>query len=156
MQIHTFAEENISSPKTEMIMNNKVLLATLAGGVVSYLLGWLIFGMALAENTSMWGSATGIQKTEMGDMWALILGNLTGAYLLAHIFSRWAGINTLEGGLKTGAFLGFLIWLTVDLIMFGTTNMYSLTGVGIDVAASTVMGAATGGIIGWVLGYKQK
>lgn len=136
-------------------MNNRVIWATLAGGVVSYLLGWLIFGIVLAENTSMYGSATGVAKREMGDMWALILGNISGAYLLAHIFSRWAGVNTLQGGVKTGALIGFLIWLTVDLIMFGTTNVYSLTGVVIDVVASAVMGAVTGGVVGWALGYKR-
>lgn len=136
-------------------MNNRVIWATLAGGVASYLLGWLIYGMILAGNTSMYGSATGVMKTDMGDMWALILGNLAGAYLLAHIFTRWAGVNTLQGGIRTGALLGFLIWLTVDMIMFGTTNVYSLTGALLDIAISAFMGAVTGGVVGWVLGYKR-
>ena len=136
-------------------MNNRVLWATLAGGVASYLLGWLIYGILLRDMTSMYGSATGVQKTDMRDMWALILGNFSIAYLLVHIFTRWANISTLQAGATTGALLGFLIWLSVDLIMFGTTNVYSLTGVVVDVIVSTVMGAVSGGVIGWVLGYKR-
>lgn len=137
-------------------MNTKVLLATLAGGVVTYFMGWGIYGILLEGNTSMYGSATGVAKTDMGDMWALILGNLTGAYLMAHIFSSWSGVNTAMGGAKAGALIGFLVWLTVDLIMFGTTNVYSLQGVAMDVAISTVMGAAAGAAVGWVLGYGNK
>lgn len=136
-------------------MNNRIIWATLAGGVTSYLLGWLIYGMVLSENTSMYGSATGVAKTDMSDMWALILGNFSHAYLFVLIFSRWAGVNTWQGGARTGALLGFLIWLSVDLIMFGTTNVYSLTGVVIDVVVSIVMGAIGGAVIAWVLGYNR-
>lgn len=136
-------------------MNNRVIWATLAGGVTSYLLGWLIYGMILVENTSMYGPATGVAKEDMSDMWALILGNISHAFLFAYIFSRWAGVSTWQGGAKTGALLGLLIWLSVDMIMYGTTNVYSLTGVFIDVLVSTVMGAIGGAVIGWVLGYNR-
>jgi len=136
-------------------MNNRVIWATLAGGVASYLLGWLIYGIILHDMSNMYGSATGVQRTDMSAMWALILGNFVLAYFLAHVFSRWAGVNTLQGGLQTGALLGFLIWLGVDLIMFGTTNIYSTTGLVVDVVTSAIMGAVTGAVVGWVLGYKR-
>lgn len=137
-------------------MNNRVLIAAIAGGIVSYLLGWLFFGVLLKDMTSMYGSATGVAKTDMGDMWALALGNIGLALFLALIFSRWAGINTLKGGAMAGAWIGFLVWLSVDLIFLGTTNVYSLTGVIIDSLVSAVMGLATGGVVGWVLGYGQR
>lgn len=136
-------------------MNTRILYATLAGGLVSYVTGWLIFVLFLMDNTSGYGSATGVQKTDMSDIWALLLGNFTGAFLLAFIFSRWNGLNTLMAGAKSGALIGFLIWVTVDLVIFGTTNVYSLTGVALDVVSNTVIWAAAGTVVVWVLQYKR-
>ncbi|MGE0590592.1 MAG: hypothetical protein AB7O48_18570, partial [Cyclobacteriaceae bacterium] len=56
----------------------KRIMATLAGFVVFFLLGWLIYGMLMMDfYMSNAGTATGVQREET-DMiwWALVLGNV--------------------------------------------------------------------------------
>ena len=61
-------------------MNTKTLIAGLLAGVVAYLLGWLLYGMALADTTqNLAGTATGVMKSDsemMDSMIYLIIGEL--------------------------------------------------------------------------------
>ncbi|MFM9837293.1 MAG: DUF1761 family protein [Cyclobacteriaceae bacterium] len=134
----------------------KRIMATLAGFIVYFMLGFLLYGILLSDfmgaNT---GSATGVMRTD-DDMqwWALIVGNVVQAYLLVYIFGNWANITTFGGGLKAGAIIGFIISLGFGLNMYGTTNISNLTATLVDPIVMTVMMGATGGAIGWVLGRK--
>ena len=134
----------------------KRIIATLAGFIVYFVLGFLLYGILLSDfmraNT---GSATGVMRTD-GEMqwWALIVGNVMQAYLLVYIFGNWANITTFGGGLKAGAIVGFIVQLGISLNMYGTTNISNLTATLVDPIVMTVMMGATGGAIGWVLGRK--
>ncbi len=136
--------------------NNKTLIAGLIGGVAAFFLGWLFYGILLGsffENNM--GSATGVNR-EMEDMvwWAMILGHLAYGYLFALIYGRWANISTVATGVKTGAVIGALVGLTFDLIMYGSTNIGTLTSTFADVVVMAVTGAAVGGAVAWWLGRK--
>lgn len=134
----------------------KRLLATLAGFVVFFLLGWLLYGMLLMDffNNNQ-GTATGVMRTETEMVWwALALGNLMQAYLLVYIFGNWANITTFGGGFKAGLIIGLIIGYGVDLTMYGTTNIMSLTGALVDPLVVGVMMGVSGGVIGVVLGRK--
>lgn len=134
----------------------KRILATLAGFVVFFMLGWLLYGFLLmdffAANS---GSATGTMREET-DMvwWALILGNLFQAYLLVYIFGKWANITTFGGGFSAGLIIGLILGFAVNLSWYGTMNLSNLTATLVDPFVSGVMMAITGGVIGWVLGRK--
>ena len=84
--------------------SKKRIMATLAGFVVFFLLGWLLYGMLLMDffmNNA--GSATGVMRadTEMV-WWALILGNVFQAYLLVYILGKWANVTSFSAGLQAG------------------------------------------------------
>lgn len=134
----------------------KRIMATLAGFLVFFLLGWLLYGMLLmdffAENS---GSATGVprEETEMV-WWALVLGNLLQAYLLAYIFGKWANITTFGAGLQGGLMIGLILGFGYDLTLYGTTNISNLTATLVDPFVVGVMMGLSGGVIGWVLGRK--
>ena len=134
----------------------KRIMATLAGFVVYFLLGFLLYGILLmdfmAANT---GTATNVMRTD-ADMqwWALIAGNVMQAYLLVYIFGNWANITTFGGGVKAGAIIGFIMSLGFGLNMYGTTNISNLTATLVDPIVMSVMMSLTGGAIGWVLGRK--
>jgi hypothetical protein len=131
---------------------NKFLLGTLAGGVALFILGYLVWGMALMGfMESNAGSATGVMKTDMV-WWSLILGNLFWGALLSYIFLKWAGISTFAGGASAGAVLGLLISGGIDFIMYGTSNLMNLTAVIVDIIANIVVMAIVGGVVGLVLG----
>jgi hypothetical protein len=132
------------------------IMATLAGFVVLFMLGWLLYGMLLMDFFSTnAGSATGVQKTEDEMVWwALILGNVLQAYLLVYIFGKWANITTFAGGLQGGAMIGLILGYAYDLIMYGTANIMNLTAALVDPLIAAVMMGVAGGVIGWVLGRK--
>lgn len=134
----------------------KRIMATLAGFVVLFLLGWLIYGMLLMDfYAANSGSATGVMK-EDGDMvwWALVVGNICQAYLLVYIFGKWANITTFSGGFQSGAVIGLIIGLAFNLNMYGTSNLMNLTSALVDPIVSAIMMGITGGVIGAVLGRK--
>ena len=134
----------------------KRILATLAGFVVFFLLGWVLYGMLLMDffNGNQ-GTATGVMRadTEM-IWWALAVGNLMQAYLLVYIFGNWANITTFGGGFKAGLIIGLIIGYGVDLTMYGTTNIMNLTGALVDPLVVGLMMGVSGGVIGVVLGKK--
>ncbi len=132
------------------------ILATLAGFVVYFMLGFLLYGVLLTDfYSAKAGSATGVMRTD-DDMqwWALIAGNLVQAYLLVYIFGNWANITTFGGGLRAGATVGFIMALGFGLNMYGTTHISNLTSTLVDSLVMAVMMGLTGGAVGWVLGRK--
>ena len=131
---------------------NKWLIAGIVGGVVSFIAGFIIWGLALdAFAQANMGSATGIRKEEMGDMWAVVVGALASGFLVALIFS-WANIKTPAAGAKTGAIIGLLLGININFIMFGTTNVTTLPLAVVDTLAYGVLYVAIGAVVGWMLG----
>lgn len=131
-------------------------MATLAGFVVYFMLGFILYGVLLMDfYSSHTGTATGVMRID-ADMqwWALIAGNVVQAYLLVYIFGNWANITTFGGGLNAGAIIGFIMSLGISLNMYGTTNISDLTSTLVDPVVMSVMLGITGGVIGWVLGRK--
>lgn len=136
-------------------MNNRVLLAALAGGVAAFLLGWLIYGFLLMDMMrSINPQVEGYEKNPP-ELWAIALSNLVWALFYAMIFSRWAAINTFKAGAMAGAWMSALIALSIDLYFIGATNVMSFQGALLDVVVNVVMGGVIGGVIGWALGYRQ-
>jgi len=134
----------------------KILIAGVAGGVVFFLLGWLLYGILFMNFfEGQMGSASGVNKDPM-DYWALIVGNIAWGILLAVIFGRWAGIKTLATGATAGAVIGLLAGISWDFTMYGTTNLSTMTGVIVDILIVTVMSAVTGAVVGMVLGRDGK
>jgi hypothetical protein len=136
----------------------RVLAGTLVGGIVMFFLGWLIFGLLLAEFMKAHTiNYAGLMKEPMPDMIPLALANLVWAWLFAFIFDYWANIRTFVGGLKGGALIMFPIALGIDLQFMAFMNLYQgFAPLIIDVIAATVLGAIGGGVIGWVLGMVGK
>lgn len=134
----------------------KRIMATLAGFVVIFLLGWLIYGMLLMDFfISNSGTASGVMRAESEMVWwALIAGNVLQAYFLVYIFGKWANITTFNGGLQAGATIGLIIGFAYDLTMYGTSNTMNLTAALVDPFVGAAMMGITGGVIGSVLGRK--
>ena len=137
---------------------NKFLLGTLVGGIVYFFLGYLVYGVAMADffkNHSM--SPAGTMKP-MSDIiwWALILGNLASGALLTFIFLKLGNVNSFSKGASMGAAIGFFTGLGMDLIRYATENGLNRRATLVDVLLGVVMTAITGGIIAVVLGMGTK
>mgnify|MGYP001563640020 CR=1 FL=1 len=132
-------------------MNTKTLISGLAGGIVFFLAGYLIYGVLLMDYfTSNMTSYPGLLKEPM-ELWAIGAGNLIWGILLAYIFNM-AGISSASRGAVNGAIILFLVGLGVDLMLYGQWNIYSLPLSIIDALATGVLGALGGAVIGLLLG----
>lgn len=137
-------------------MNTKVLLAALAGAVVSFLSGWVIYGMLLKgffDANTMETARSVVRGDDSMVFWALFLGCLAWSSLLALVFSRWAGISTFKAGAIGGAWVMFLAALGANLFSFASLDVTTIQAALVDSVVNAVQGVLVGGTVGWVLGY---
>ncbi len=136
---------------------SKLLISSLIGGIVSFFVGWAIYGILLKDTMSkaMTPEANAINKTDMNLLGVFISG-LVYSFLLAYIFERWAQIRTFASGAIAGGIIGCLIAMSFDIQLWAMLNMYAdATYIPVDIAAATVMAALMGGAIGWFLGFNR-
>lgn len=132
----------------------KILVSGILVGVVSFFLGWLIWGILLADFTKIAGMAPVSRAETDMVMWAMIASNLLWGIFLAYVFVQWANITTFQTGAIAGATLGFIIVLAIDMGFYAMTTMYTIEDIVKDVLINTVYMALLGGILGWWLGRK--
>jgi len=136
----------------------RLLAATLAGGVVFYAVGFVLFGIVLDPILRNYMTQyPGLIKEPMPDLLFLPLWNLVMAFLFAFVFEKWAGVRTFVGGLKAGAILMFLVALILDLNYLAFMNLWKgPIGVTVEIIASTALGALAAGAVASVLGMMNK
>jgi len=133
----------------------KLLMGGIAGAVAFFLLGWLIYGILLMDFMTAHSGAAGNVGRAEPDFLYLIIGNLASGLLLAYIFIK-GNVNSMGAGIVAGAIIACLMTVGFDCVMYATSTVISKTAMAADVAAATVMGAITGGIVGMVLGMGKK
>lgn len=136
----------------------KLLLGSIVGAIVSFLAGWLFYGILFKDmmTKAMTPQANAVNKPEPNLIGIFISGFIY-AFLLAYIFEKWAKIRTVMGGVTAGALIGFLFSASMDISFWSMLNMYAdMTFMFVDIAMGTVMAAITGGAIGLVLGFKRQ
>jgi hypothetical protein len=116
--------------------SQKFIVGGIVGGIVNFILGWLVYGMLLKDFMAS-NASSGIMRAD-SDMiwWALIVGNLCVGFLLAYVIGKGGAASAAKGA-AVGFVVGLLVSLGYDLIMYATsTVMTSLKGVAADVAGS--------------------
>ena len=130
----------------------RLIIGTVVGAITLYILGYLIFDLALAEfYAANVGSATGLVKDPQV-IWAVALGTLSYAALLAFAIGTQTGSATIVDGLKIGAIVGFLMWFGADFIFYGIFNISNLTLTFVDSLLELIRAGITGTVIAAVLG----
>lgn len=137
-------------------MNTKIILAAIAGSILYFLLGWLIYGFLLmdffVENTKYYEGL----MYEMPNLLLYFLANLSMSYLIAFIFQKWANIKSISKGFSAGFFIGLFLSISIDLMFYAGMDLYTPTLVVVDVIANSVIIGLVGGSIGWILGFEKK
>ena len=132
-------------------MNDTFIKATVAGAVVLFVVGFLLFGLALAgfyENNV--GSASGVVKDPPEWLW-LVLSTLVTAALLTLVLG-WKGATDAATGAKTAAIFGLLFAMSIDFGLYSMTNIPNLTVTLVDPILVAVYMATGGAIVGMMLG----
>ena len=131
--------------------SKKFLAGGLAGGIAYFLLGYLVFGILLADFMKTHSNSTaGVYRT-MEDMiwWSMVVGNLAYGFLLSYVIGK-AGAHSLAGGFKTGAITALLYYIAMNCITYALMNLSDTTLLAVDIAAGTIVGGIVGAVIGWV------
>lgn len=135
---------------------NKIILGGIAGGVASFLLGWLVYGVLLMDFwTNSYNHCAERPEEEMV-WWALILSNFASGFLLAFIFS-WSNTKGWLAGAKIAGIVALFMIIAYDLSFYSMSTMFnSLQVVIIDIIIGTVFTAIIGAVIGLVMGMGKK
>ncbi len=135
----------------------KLIVGGITGGILFFLLGWLIYGNLLMDfMKANPGTAGNINRADADmNFLYLVFGNLLSGFLMAYIFVR-ANVNSLANGFITAAVIGLLMSASYDCIMYATTTIASKRMMLADVLASTVMSAVIGAIVAMVMGKFSK
>ena len=133
-------------------MNIKRLgIGSVVGAITLYLLGMLIWQTLFAgffDANS--GSAVGVDR-EAPIVWAVMVGTLFYAVLLTLSLESSSASKSLVEGLKVGVVMGALLWGTADFVLYGFTNLSTLTGAVADTLLEGIRGGIAGGVIAAVL-----
>ena len=129
----------------------RFVVGTLVGGVVLYAAGYVIFTKAFADfYAANGGSATGVDRG--GEIfWAVALASVTYAALMMFVIGNRVGSLSIGGGAAIGAIVGFILWCTADPVIYGTTNIASMTRTVVDPLLEIVHGGIGGAVIAAVL-----
>ncbi len=124
----------------------KFLVSGVVGGIVCYLLGWLLYGIIFMDQFP-------IKEGEVMNMTMIALGSLIWGSFVAYIFVKWAQISTWQTGLQAGAIIGVflgLYWNFFYNVMKATADI-NWQVVGLDIVITVVITAITGAIIAVVV-----
>src|SRR5690349_7612472 len=104
-------------------MSTKVLIAGLLGGIVSFLLGWLVWGILLADTMNSYSNMACMRAEDDLNIPVIFVAQIIWGLLFAYIFSKWSSINSFSSGATAGAILSVGIGLVLDLMFYATTTM---------------------------------
>lgn len=136
-------------------MDMKILKGTIFGGVVYFLIGWLVYGILLADFSA--ANFNQCANRPMAEMiyWAMIISNLSYALFLT-LMLKWSGASGWMDGLKTGALFGLLFSVTIDFSFYSMTTMFNNTSsMIIDIVVNAVVAAIIGTVIVLVWGKNK-
>lgn len=126
------------------------LLATLAGFVVMYVLGFLIWGVATAD---FFDGHTVNDVSKEPDMVFLAISNLVAAFVVSTLYGKWSGGNySAKDGFGFGAWIGLFTGVGLGLIWYATMTIMDLQGY----LAEAVLEIIFYGIMGAVIGAVYK
>ncbi len=129
----------------------KWIVGTVAGGVVFFLLGGLIYEVALRGfYEANVGSATGAWR-EPPIWWSLVVSQLALGAVVTFVFVR-ADISSAVDGLKTGAIFGLLLGTVVAFDLYSVTNLPNTAVTFVEPFVWAVRTALAGSVIAWTLG----
>lgn len=130
-------------------MNMKTLLIGLAGGIVVFLTGFLVYGILMMEYfSSNTPNIPNLTKDPM-EIWATGLGNIVWGILLSYIIAI-SGIKSGAKGALSGALIFFLFSLGTNIVFYSQYNIFTFqTGI-VDALCMAILGATSGALTGWL------
>lgn len=133
---------------------NKILVGGVIGGVVLFLVSWVVWGILLKDYMIANYNQCFMNKDII--WWALIVSNIAVGLLFSTVFS-FTDKSGIVHGIKAAAVIGFLMTIFIDLQFYSMSSMFNGFGVVIlDVILSTVVFGICGAAVAWGMGLVKK
>ena len=133
----------------------KLVTGIVVGGITMFVVGYLIFDMAMAGFYETNGSASFGVGREATLWWAIALGTASLATLVT-LCIGWSGAKNATQGFKVGGMVGFLVWFGVDLIIHGNSTVSTTILPLVDGLLEIVRTGIGGAVIASVLGRSEE
>ena len=137
-------------------MKSKVLVAALIGTVLSFIMGWLLWGAlfksVLDANMTHYEGLMRPDPPDARGIVGFLLSGFAWSWLVAYACDSWANSRSFMSGMKTSLLIAIPVTLSYDSMFYGMMNLWQPTGVVIDIVCNVVSAACVGGVIGWWLG----
>lgn len=136
------------------MFNKQNLLATLAGTVVMFILGYLIWGVATASFYEEHSLTEAMKSEEEMSLLMVFLGNLVMAFAMSSLYGKWSGGNhSASQGMQFGAWVGVFVGVGMGLLWYGTSNLMDSTAHMAEAVLDIIFYAIAGAVIALV--YKS-
>lgn len=135
------------------LMILRILVSTLTGAVVIFILAGFFFGFLFADffASQIPPEAVGVYK-EAPNFGIIAISDLVYAGMLSFIMINLSGPKTFGRGALMGMVIGFTVVLHFDLLNAATTHLTTGPAIAANVLISSFMSAVGGGVIALVLG----
>lgn len=135
----------------------KTIIGTLAGTVVYFIVGWIVFEFILGSYTNTnTTQIAGFKKNEQeASVIMLIVSCTSYALLLTSLMNYWIKISlNFKEGFKIGAVVGLLVAIMTDTFWYSTTHFYNnALPMILDIISGSITVGIMGGVIALVLCY---
>ncbi len=121
------------------------IVGGIVGGIVDFLLGWLIYGILLKDTFPTEEGAT-------ENMTFIFMGCLAFGFMISYVFSQGEGISKCVNGIKLAAGIALFMTLSVNFFQNMTKETIDFKLMGIDVVASMVLASFVGAVVAVVNG----
>ncbi len=133
----------------------KLIVSTIVVGILLFLLGYLSYGLLLAEYFKT-HSAMAQRSPEDMKIWAFGVGSLLRALFLAIIYRvGYKGGSPAGEGFKFGLYMGLFFALPMVFFMWGSSPIAYQTAI-VDGLAEGIMLLIAGLVTGLIMGRKDK
>ena len=137
----------ISLTNKLLIMNVKnFFIGGIVGGIVDFLMGWLVWGILL-KDTMPKPEGAGPEN-----MMFIFLGCMSFGFLISYVFSQGEGISAWMAGIKMAAGIALFMALSNNFFMNMYKETIGLKLMGIDIIASIVVSSVVGAAVAVVNG----
>lgn len=133
----------------------KLIISTIVVGILLFILGYLTYGVILAEYLKTHASMPMRSPDDM-KMWAFVVGSLLRALFLAMIYpAGYKGGSPTGEGLKFGLYMGLFFALPGVFYMWGSAPITYQTAI-VDGLSNGIIILLAGFVTGLIYGKKEK
>lgn len=138
-------------------MNKKFLLSGLVTTVINLILHAGVYFVFLKNfyATHPAGSQEYLKQLNRPPdqlvIWSLLVSSLAFGFFITTTI-KWSGAKTFSSGLKYGFILSLLFWTSINFGLFSAQNIFSLSGVFVDLACSVFVMTISAAVSAWMLG----